>query len=101
MELQIIAKLEYESKTGNSLTRKDLLAFVCCTFDSYLTFGWINAFIDRHFDKFHICRYLTQEDSRMVISRAFLEAHLINMKNHVEGRQVELVLNIDEVCSSD
>jgi hypothetical protein len=37
----------------------------------------------------------------MVISRAFLEIHLINMKNHVEGRLAELVFNIDEVGSSD
>jgi hypothetical protein len=37
----------------------------------------------------------------MVISRAFLEAHLINMTNHVEERLAELVFNIDEVCSSD
>jgi hypothetical protein len=66
-----------------------------------LTKGWLNAFIGRHLDQMKVCRSLPQEDARLIIPRAYLEAHIALMRTHVTGRFSEIVFNLDELGSSD
>lgn len=87
--------------SGNSMTQTELLEYVRQNYDMHLTRGWVHAFIGRHLDKLHLCRSLPQEDSRLLVPRAYLEQHIDNMKMIVQGKFSELVFNLDEVGSSD
>jgi hypothetical protein len=61
----------------------------------------LQAFISRHLDQLQICPSLPQEETRMIVPRAHLEDHIQLAKLFIAGRFSELVLNLDEVGSSD
>jgi hypothetical protein len=83
------------------LTSKALLQIVREKYDPKLTKGWVNAFIGRHLDSLQVCRSWPQEDNRLTIPRAILEAHIENIRTTVAGKCAELVFNLDEVGSSE
>jgi hypothetical protein len=83
----------------HSLTPKESLQMVRGKYDLKLTKGWVNAFIGQHLDSLQVCRSWQQEDNRLIIPRAILEAHIENIRSTVAGKCSELVFNLDEVGS--
>jgi hypothetical protein len=69
--------------------------------NSRLTRGWLTAFIDRRLDQLRLCRSLPQEQMRLIIPRAHVEAHIELMQANINAKFSELVLNLDEIDSSD
>jgi hypothetical protein len=61
----------------------------------------LHAFIGRHLDQLQICRYLPQEDARMIVPRTHLEEQIQLAKWVIARRFSELVFDLDEVHSSD
>jgi hypothetical protein len=66
-----------------------------------LTYGWAYCFLDRHTDALIYSMLHPQEDSRLQISRVFLDAYLELVKQHVIGVHPRLIYNIDEKGFSD
>jgi hypothetical protein len=64
--------------------------------------GWFDAFVGRHRDALEFCRSLSQEDTRLIVSREHLEAHIERMKSIVAGNFAEPTMRSHiEVASSD
>jgi hypothetical protein len=84
-EAAIIASVLESFQTGKPLTRKQLLDVVHKEYNPRLTKGWLNACIGRHLDQMKVCRSLPQEDARLIVPRAYLEAHIALMRTHVTG----------------
>jgi hypothetical protein len=66
-----------------------------------LTKGWVHAFLGRYGDEVHICRSLSQEDTRLVIPREYLKQYIQTRKDFIHKKASELVFNSDEVGSAD
>ena len=101
IENQIIEEVVRRYQDGNSITQAQLLEYVKTNFNASLTFGWINCFLCRNKDKLQKCKSYPQEDLRMTIPREYLEKHIQNLKDYVQGICSELLFNLDEVGLSE
>jgi hypothetical protein len=95
--VQIIAEAFHR---GQALTNKEMLQIICER-NHFLTKGWLHAFIGHHLGQLQICHSLPQEDTRMIVPQAHLEEYIQLAKLVIAGMFSELVLNLDEVGSSD
>lgn len=93
-----ILRLEDEC---HPMREKEILKFIKSKFVSDLTQGWFNCFFVRHIKRLKKCHSIPQQDTRLSVPREFLFQHLINMREIVENRIAELVLNLDEVGVSE
>jgi hypothetical protein len=64
---------------GQALTNKEMLQIVRER-NCFLTKRRLHAFIGRHLDQLQICRWLPQEDTRMIVPRAHLEETVFNYR---------------------
>ena len=101
IEMEIIQEIENRFKEGNPITQAQILEYVKNRYNICLTFGWVNCFLCRHKEKLQKCRSYPQEDLRMMIPRQYLEKHIQNLKDFVQGICSELLFNLDEVGLSD
>jgi hypothetical protein len=62
---------------------------------------WVNSFILRHSDEIIQTRSGAQEEQRSQVLGAFFERIMYDLHEYVQGCEVELVFNLDEVCISD
>jgi hypothetical protein len=86
---------------GKAMTKRQVIELVRERYSAGLTKGWLNTFVGHHLDALQIYGSLPQEDIRLTIPRDNIEAHIEHMKSIVAGKFAELVLNLDEVRSSD
>ena len=95
IEQNIIHEIESRFQNNKPMTQKSIIDYIQNNFNISVTFGWINSFLCRH--KLQKCRSYPQEDLRLTIPRIYLEKHIENLKEFVQGTCSELLFNCDEV----
>jgi hypothetical protein len=63
--------------------------------------GWVDSFISPHADELTEKKSSPQEETRLRVSRVFLEETMRTLHKTIQGHPYELVFNLDEVGISD
>jgi hypothetical protein len=86
---------------GNYVTQRDVLNFVESQFQKYLTYRWIEYFLQRHADI--VCKktLAPQENPRLQVLKQFPDDYVKLIKEYVPPVPTELIFNIDERGFSD
>lgn len=100
-ENQIIQEIQSAYNSGKSITQKQIINYVLENFKISVTNGWVNSFICRHQNDIQKCKSYPQEDLRMTVPREYLDTHILNLKEYIQGMCSELLFNLDEVGTSE
>ena len=97
----IIQEINSRFQANKPMTQVQLINFISKKFQKNVTKGWVNSFIGRHINELQKCHSSPQEDNRLCIPREYLEQHIMNLKEFLQGKCAELIFNLDEVGLSE
>jgi hypothetical protein len=66
-----------------------------------ITKGSVDSFLSWHADEIFETKSSPQENQRLEVLRAFLEAGIEDIKTHIQNACAELVFNLDEIGMSE
>ena len=88
-------------RAGNPLTQAQIRSYVRDNYNISASNGWIYSFLQRYSKLLKIGKSFPQEDTMLTVPVEFLQQHLTNMTQYVQGCCSELLFNIDEMGSSE
>jgi hypothetical protein len=62
---------------------------------------WVDPFLRRHADRLFEAKSVPQENPRLDVPRAFLEAAIDGFRDHIHNACAELVFNLDKIGISE
>jgi hypothetical protein len=100
-EQQMIDWIAKKAANHTAVNRTELLHECIERFGKSITRGWIDSFVTRHSEQLFETKSVPQENPRLEVPRAFLDAAVEGFRAHVHGACAELVFDLDEIGISE
>jgi hypothetical protein len=97
----VVHWIETKARNNATVNRTELPHHCCEHFGTAITQRRVDSFISRHSD--HLCetRRIPQENPRLGVPRAIIDAAAQSFREHVHSPCTELIFNLDEIGISE
>jgi hypothetical protein len=96
-ETAILQWIEAQGEKCDPLTRTHLCHYGQANNSVTISRGWVDSFTLRHRDVLAETKSTPQEDTRLEVTRVFLNETIRCLREYVQGMKAGLVFNIDKV----
>jgi transposase len=100
-EQALVDWLTNKAANHMAINKTELLHECNERFGRNITRGWVDSFLKRHADQLFETTSVPQENPRLDVPRAFLEASIDGFRDHIHNACAELVFDLDEMESAN